>query len=916
MLLRLFFPSSAVWWYLALCVVLGCVSFSAHVGRAHAATSTVVYESDFSSDPEWITDQPEHFYWDSAQGAFFARTRNQPEAYRPSRYAYIETTLNPKISYELSWDMKILTVEGGNTSGVAVFGLYGDKLHSFNEFDLNFIGNNQDGTFSYRLMTLDGSSRFVWTDVNPGYNYDITEVDTNHSFSIGVWYRVVERYDALTHQYHFQMFDRGSNQLEFERVIVADPAEAVNPELQNLGISMYPEGNSSTNLGQDSRIDGFAEYLIDNVSLVQIHDETYTEPSSVLFLPGIQSSRLYRDGLLGEDRVWEPNYNGDVEQLAMSEGGESMEHIYTRDVIDSALGFLDIYNGFEDFLMTEKAAGRISDYHLFAYDWRYSADDIVALGTQYEHERRFLVDTVQELANHNNSHVTVVAHSNGGFLAKLLISELKAQGLDHLIDKVIMVGSPQLGTPKVIASMLHGYDQEQLGGLLIDDETARHVIRNMPGAYGLVPSAEYVAHTEGPIIVFETASATQHFVDVYGETIDTFEELQNFMADHGDTRPDAATISEASDVRADLLAEASTLHQDMLDVWMAPEHIDVVEVVGVGLDTMQGILYRQFASQSCVSAGPGGVVCDQDVYYEPVPVFTRYGDETVIARSASSYPGNKQVYYLNIEQGRVSFPDLKHSNILELPELQQLLAGLFQNQNSAVPFFSTVMPSFSGARDVLSVHSPVALFARDGEGRFVGIEGDGEAKRVVTDIPGSSYREFGGGKYIIVPSSASYEVIIEGVGEEGSYTLAIDTLAADDTTTPVAAFMATATPDMEASLVKGGGIFGDLQVDYMGDGVVDETYAVAPEATATELFDALRTLFSSLAKLKESERSWLINNASKAEQTGVRKGFGSSGVLRIFASIDSKLLQYREQGRVSSIEYVSAKGTMDEIVTR
>ena len=61
--------------------------------------------------------------------------------------------------------------------------------------------------------------------------------------------------------------------------------------------------------------------------------------SSVLFIPGLQASRLYEGTVLNcslncEDQLWEPNANSDVEDLYLDESGNSIRsNIYTRDII-------------------------------------------------------------------------------------------------------------------------------------------------------------------------------------------------------------------------------------------------------------------------------------------------------------------------------------------------------------------------------------------------------------------------------------------------------------------------------------------------------------------------------------------------------------------------------------------------------
>lgn len=888
----------------------------------HAATTSVIYQSDFASDPHWTTDQPVNFYWDAGEEALFARTYNRPDsAYSPSRYYYTETTLDPKLSYELTWDMQIQAFgpEGSSSSGVALFGLYGDRLNSFNPLNINFVGNDQDGTFTTRLMALDGNLQFLYTEVNPGYNYDIG-TEHHQGFDIGVWYSVSERYDALSHTYRFTIVRRDTQELLFETVVAADPQEPVNSALQNLGISMHPEGTGNTQLAYGSRIDGFTEYRIDNVTLTQIYDETYSEPSSVLFLPGIQASRLYREGLFGsEDRLWEPNINGDVAQLAMNENGESVEDVYTRDVIDAAFGTFGIYGSFLTYLESLTTQGIISDWETFAYDWRYAVNDVVQNGTNLESEVRNVIEVVETLARTNNSHVTIIAHSNGGLLAKALIAELEARGKAYLIDRVILLASPQLGTPKAIGSVLHGYDQERFGGLIVDDVTAREVIQNFPGAYGLLPSDAYVNGIDYPILSFGVASTTQHFVDAYGTTIDSPEELADFMRGEVDGRRDAGShVNEPTKVNSVMYGEARELHGTTLDPWRAPSTIDVIEIVGVGLDTVKGFEYKEFIKRTCIPAG-GSVACAFDPYYEPVPQFSQYGDETVMALSAEAYGGTKRVYYIDLNEVADANPDETtiHSNITNLASLQQFLGGLVQNSTPSVPFIYETRPVFDTGREVISVHSPVTLTLTDTQGNFVGKVGDGASTTAVTDIPGSSYLEIGGATYIIVPNTTNYIATVRGIGEEGSYSLGIETLSGEEV--PVLVSMlasATVTPDMEATFTKSVGIVGELETDYDGDGSIDQTVQLVPEPTVTELFNALRTMVNGFVLLKVKDRNWLLNALDRAETTGASKGYGSSSVLRIFGQIDAKLEQHVSAGKVSIPEYNICVGFMNEIMTR
>ncbi|OGI94019.1 hypothetical protein A3A03_00670 [Candidatus Nomurabacteria bacterium RIFCSPLOWO2_01_FULL_40_18] len=186
--------------------------------------------------------------------------------------------------------------------------------------------------------------------------------------------------------------------------------------------------------------------------------------SSVLFLPGLKASRLYAPRADGsEDQLWEPNGNSDVEYLYLNTDGTSRNsNVYTREIIEEAnvpipLGEAgpNIYKSFAHMLYTLFDERKIADWKAFPYDWRQSVDDIVNNGTKYEDGTLSLTDTLESLVDSSlNGKVTIIAHSNGGLLAKALLKKLqddKTAGRNNLIDSVdvlILVGVPEIGTPE------------------------------------------------------------------------------------------------------------------------------------------------------------------------------------------------------------------------------------------------------------------------------------------------------------------------------------------------------------------------------------------------------------------------------------------------------------------------------------
>ncbi|PIR83233.1 hypothetical protein COU19_01425 [Candidatus Kaiserbacteria bacterium CG10_big_fil_rev_8_21_14_0_10_56_12] len=225
-------------------------------------------------------------------------------------------------------------------------------------------------------------------------------------------------------------------------------------------------------------------------------------PSDVLFLPGFEGSRLYyRDVLHREHQVWEPDVFTDIPYLKMNADGTSKYPLYTKDIIGTiqehnplatkiANTFgknLDVYKSFTTYLDTLVASSTFKFQHWqsYPYDWRYDVRDIVNNGTTTMMpdgtiKQVYLKDTIIAMASSSpTGRVTLVAHSDGGLLAKAAAISFGADAPKY-IDHIIMVGTPQLGTPSDIAAMLHGDEQEAGMGMVIDAHGARAVADTLP----------------------------------------------------------------------------------------------------------------------------------------------------------------------------------------------------------------------------------------------------------------------------------------------------------------------------------------------------------------------------------------------------------------------------------------------------
>lgn len=602
-----------------------------------------------------------------------------------------------------------------------------------------------------------------------------------------------------------------------------------------------------------------------------------TEPagaSSVLFLPGLKSSRLYTENILGvENRLWEPNVNLDVAKLAMTENSESINDIYTRDILSEVFGVIDIYNGFTRYLDGLISDNVIEDWKPFAYDWRYDVLSIVEDGTIYksqvdsELQRVYPTEVIESLAaTSRTGKVTIVAHSNGGLLAKALMIKLESEGKSGLVDNIIFVGSPQLGTPEAIASILHGYDQALLGGLLVGDTTAREASLNMPGAYGLLPSAAYVAATNKPLIQFDGSATTELFRNQYGNAINTTDELSDFMVGT-EGRSDAVTIYDAIIANSRLVQEASNYHDNLLDNWVAPSGVGITEIVGVGLDTEDGFNYEEITKRVCSEPDAfGSRTCENEVSYRQIPQMTLFGDGTVVGNSAEGYANDKSTYYLDLKLIKSDLrKTIKHSNLTEFSSVLDLIKNVLTNSNEVTPFLSTQKPDIDSERTMLGVHSPVSLTVEDDQGNTVGLSNN----ELIEEIPGSSYREIGSSKYIIVPKGVEYDVILKGE-DEGGMTLTIHDLEGDNQSEVLKLPIEIITASTSITFSNTGESFTNILIDTNGDGTVDtevtpEGIVVEDEVEEVVTYQSLYEAIDELS-LKRIYKKSLVRSAKLAEK--------------------------------------------------
>lgn len=601
--------------------------------------------------------------------------------------------------------------------------------------------------------------------------------------------------------------------------------------------------------------------------------------SNVAFIPGLQASRLYiQEGDIFENRIWEPGSDTDGEKLFMDSNGESVENVYTRDIIDEGAGIVNIYKSFIEEMDGLVASGDIAEWRALPYDWRKNVFDVVrepvALpdGASYE-----MISAIEELAASSaGGKVTIVAHSNGGLVAKALISELEALGKADLVDKLVLVAVPQVGTPKAVASILHGDGQERGLGVFLTQETARELGENMPGGYGLLPSGAYFGKASDPVVTFdEDSSTTAVLRALYGDEITDSEAFHDFMIGdrEGRQKPDRDDLLSPIVANSTLLSEAES-SQSILDAWSAPEGIEVTQIIGWGLDTLKGIEYKDKEVIVCSDSEPR---CDREIVMDHTPLLTKDGDVTVMSLSAKVNLGKSYFLNFNDNNHRIGIPR-KHSDILEVDSVLELIDSIIKSEEGHLPEFITeTKPSVSEAGESLrlSVHSPVSIGVRDSEGNFTGITDDSDLIEVSEEIPNSFYLPFGDGKYLGVPVGEDYSVEIFGE-DTGVFTFNIENLSGDTVSDTESFTNIPVNSDTEAFLeINPDGSLEVLNLDVDGDRDADVSLSPGEEFSPADYIAVLKEMIEN-SDINKGARQSLLARLSNVEKALLRGSSGNS----------------------------------------
>ena len=519
----------------------------------------------------------------------------------------------------------------------------------------------------------------------------------------------------------------------------------------------------------------------------------------VIIVPGIMGSRLNRvsDG----EEVWPniikmstPFNDKDAylnELILNNDGQEDVARKMDPSEVLEEVSFKIIY---KDLIDNFLQSGYILDTNFFTvpYDWRLD----LASSTQ-----RLDLVVKMAIANSPTGKVNIIAHSLGGLLVKEYLNQTTST---NFIDKLILAGAPEMGSPGAFKALTFG---DNFGFTLgdpfdiLNQERAKIISQNMPAVYQLLPSRAYLENIGGYIADY--ASSTLGLLD--------YEQSKAFML-----------RDPANNRNATLLTSADVFHQTL-------------DAQSFNLSSSS--VYRIVGCQNPKTIGHIRIYADGK--FDPYPID---GDGTVPLESALYNASTSNNYFALYSETGIDHLGLVRDNrvvnlihdIISNNPNPALPAGISSNKSDCglvpanAPNETTIM---------FSTHSPVALHIYDAQGNHLGPNADGDIELA---IPGGDYERFGENSFAFVPGNAQYRVVADATAN-GSFDLKVKVfkgISLEVVTTYLAVLLdsASTTAEMQFSNLNTAGV---LHLDVQGDNAVDVNIQPIVTVSGTSTMDEI-----------------------------------------------------------------------------
>ncbi len=657
--------------------------------------------------------------------------------------------------------------------------------------------------------------------------------------------------------------------------------------------------------------------------------------SNVLFLPGIKGSLLYEENLLClipndecDVRLWLPFTDAAAPRLYLDQEGKSTRDVYAREgaILANAFG-ASFYDSFAA-AMNARAADSEGEHRWHwqpaAYDWRLSLPDITTHGRKVGSRLYFdsatstpyLEASLRSLARESpTGKVTIVAHSNGGLVAKSLMQRLGDQETARLIDSVIFVAVPQGGAPRAVASLLFGESEAiprsgRLEGLLLSAARARTFAINSPMAYHLLPSAAFLAkhlNPNYPLLTFGSGPLLQALRARFGVEVNSWDDFVEFALGRADTRqqPEESDLVHAAVLNQTLLTYAEQAH-NLQQEWEPPAGVVVHEIGGTGVATLSGIeLYEQPTRENGIAS--------TTVSYRPL--FNNEGDGTVPLTSAHdmNVSDSVQSYTIDLPAASDDTHWYSHANIFEVPEVERLVARIIDGETSSARdtlrgagAIAMATADVTPGQLALYLHGDARITLTDTKGRQ-SISGAGASQE---EIVGSQSGSVGNVFYVVAPLNDGYTVTI-GESSDPYVTLDIEVRENDAIVSrrTIASIALEENGIAQLELHEDADISSPFMIDYDGNGSVDAQVVLENDATVFAPEPTASTLLTESNNDAEIQKEQTISSHGGAASAEVAQS-SESKQPRTIASSTSENVSLTVQKEIGLLTTMSdIKGT-------
>ncbi|MBP9748235.1 MAG: hypothetical protein KBD17_01250 [Candidatus Pacebacteria bacterium] len=479
----------------------------------------------------------------------------------------------------------------------------------------------------------------------------------------------------------------------------------------------------------DSNPDGLGNEVSGPVDFTPFcKNPTCTTRNPVLIVPGLLGTEISKPTSDGLEKLWlDLAHNlsdiGDQFMDALqfkSDLTPSDDSLILGDVIRKKT-FTKISFNYTDNLVKEFVnQGYVEgvDLFLFPYDWRF--------GVNMDNVNKLKQKITDVLTQTGSEKVDIVAHSMGGLITKKYVIENPSE---HHIAKAIFIGVPNTGSPKATKNLLVGD-----GTLITADSEMKKLSRNMPAAYDLVPSEEYINKKGSYIKVIDYYLFSKESRDL------DFEESNIFIVnDH--------------DLNAQALVNANNLHTKSFDNYdLRNAGVDLYSINGCKAGTIGKFVESR---EHGIFGGDGYTINNFKIEQFP-------GDGTVPLESATNLPINESNKYYAL--------NASHAEMMSQDGIRQKIVNIISGSDLETEKITQDISECKLNGRAISIFSPLAIDIVDQDGNHAGLSEDGVS--IENNIPNADFQIIDDHKFVYLPTDngQTYTINVTGTGT-GAFTL-------------------------------------------------------------------------------------------------------------------------------------------------